>query len=285
MRSINIPELSANDVFQTCISSIGDHALRSRMEAISYYIINEANDYRSKGSSKQLFEIMPYDDANPIVDLNGVTKRELFNLYGNQMVPKSKPARKYYDQLKQLAPYSRCPFCGLGQVATLDHFLPKSLYPQFSVTPINLVPSCRDCNSIKITNSAAHPEDQCLHPYFDHQHFVDEKWLFAEIIEGDPAVVTYSVNAPENWDDISKARVETHFKEFNLAERYAIEATSELANINDTLNPLANSLGKRGIQALLSAQLNAEKHKNSWKAALYYALVESKWYCEEGFRS
>lgn len=53
---------------------------------------------------------------------------------------------------------TRCPICGrilerssktgVGN-ADLDHFLPKSIYPQFALYPENLIPICKDCNQIE----------------------------------------------------------------------------------------------------------------------------------------
>lgn len=52
----------------------------------------------------------------------------------------------------------RCPTCGRllerhskTEVcnADLDHFLPKSIYPQFALYPPNLIPICKDCNQVE----------------------------------------------------------------------------------------------------------------------------------------
>jgi len=54
----------------------------------------------------------------------------------------------------------RCPFCGQllessGKAASdvpsadLDHFFPKFEYPQFSLLPQNLIPTCMECNRIE----------------------------------------------------------------------------------------------------------------------------------------
>jgi 5-methylcytosine-specific restriction endonuclease McrA len=54
----------------------------------------------------------------------------------------------------------RCPMCGQllesskksnidVPIADLDHFLPKNKYPQFSLLPQNLIPTCMECNRIE----------------------------------------------------------------------------------------------------------------------------------------
>ena len=54
-----------------------------------------------------------------------------------------------------------CPFCGRDQVGTLDHYLPKSRYPELSVLGANLVPACETCNRLKGTSSAPHLTNNC----------------------------------------------------------------------------------------------------------------------------
>lgn len=44
-----------------------------------------------------------------------------------------------------------CPACGEdGTPNTLDHYLPKEAYPEFSITPINLSPMCDICQGKKV---------------------------------------------------------------------------------------------------------------------------------------
>lgn len=52
-----------------------------------------------------------------------------------------------------------CPYCNQNYIlffednascrGPLDHFLPKSIYPEFAVSLFNLIPSCSTCNSLK----------------------------------------------------------------------------------------------------------------------------------------
>ncbi|RCU45206.1 HNH endonuclease [Corallincola holothuriorum] len=46
-----------------------------------------------------------------------------------------------------------CPFCGNPKKPdTLDHFIPKDQWPEYSIFPNNLVPQCRSCAPIKGEN-------------------------------------------------------------------------------------------------------------------------------------
>jgi hypothetical protein len=183
-----------------------------------------------------------------------VTKKELKDVYSSHMVERAKPARAIYDSLLSQAPLGRCPFCGFGHASTLDHYLPKAKYPQFSILPFNLVPSCKDCNTSKGTAIASIAEEQSLHPYFDHQDFINDQWLYAEVIQMTPATIRFFVKAPEHWDDISKIRVQSHFNAFKLASRYSLEAGDQLACLRYSLIYSHQLWGLDGIRQHLTIE-------------------------------
>ena len=60
----------------------------------------------------------------------------------------------------------RCPICGVSfgySQVTLDHILPKSVYPSLAILPINLVPICYYCNTRKNKKIG----ERVFHPYFE----------------------------------------------------------------------------------------------------------------------
>lgn len=272
-------------VYQTCINSISDQNLRSRLQLVATAISSAANDYELKAHAKQLYLIVPNSCENDDLALGSVTKRELKSVYSSHMVGKKKPARALYDLLLSRAPLGKCPFCGFGHATTLDHYLPKTLYPQLSVLPLNLLPSCKDCNTGKSTAIATTGESQTLHPYFDHHNFINEQWLYAEVMQTVPVTINFFVRAPVHWSNLSKARVQAHFDDFKLASRYSVEASNELACLRDSLQSYQVLLGLNGVKQnlLIEAQSYANQHSNSWQTAMFQALSNSDWYCEGGF--
>ena len=178
MRALTMPTYDSKIVYQECISSVQkDCNLRARLNEVTDNIVEAAMDYEKKAKFKQLYSIPSNNCKNDEITLGSVTKEELKNVYSSHMVKGSKNARDIYDSLLSQSPFGKCPFCGFGHATTLDHYLPKAKYPQFSVLPFNLVPSCKDCNTGKRTGIATTAEDQILHPYFDHQNFIDDQWL------------------------------------------------------------------------------------------------------------
>lgn len=215
--------------------------------------------------------------------LAGITKKEFVDLYKVQMVDEGKPGRTYYDRLMMLAPLGKCPFCGFGQVSTLDHFLSKARYPAFSVLCSNLVPACTDCNKGKGA-SVVTEDTQMLHPYFDGDIVETEPWLFAEVIESAPATVRFFVQPPDSWPRDLTQRISNYFSALNLARRFAVEAASELAGLADMLDEL-ETLDLKQAHLSMVARVERKNRKNSWKAALYESLAESDWFQGGGFRN
>ncbi len=286
MRALATPNYDPEQVYQTCINNIKDCNLINRLNKVTNDIVLAAADYKQNAKAQLLYSILPNNCKNNEIALGEVTKEELKDVYSLHMVNKAKPARAIYDLLLSQPPLGKCPFCGFGQVSTLDHYLPKSKYPQFSVLPFNLIPSCKDCNTGKSTAIATTAEAQCLHPYFDHQNFIEDQWLYAEVRETKPATICFFVKAPEQWDNISKARVQAHFSNFKLDLRYSLEAGNEMVSLRDVLVNYCQLFGLEGVRQHLKVEANssASQHSNSWKTAMFQALVASDWYCDGGFR-
>ncbi|WP_258089190.1 HNH endonuclease [Weissella fangxianensis] len=87
-----------------------------------------------------------YSDAKNITRLtsiNGLSKADAIKIYENRFTQSG--ARDYFNaQLSGI-----CTICGAQIAGQLDHVLPKSQFPQYVVTPLNLVPICASCNSKK----------------------------------------------------------------------------------------------------------------------------------------
>lgn len=62
-----------------------------------------------------------------------------------------------------------CAICGSHHNGTLDHYLPKQDYPEFSIMPSNVVPACSICNSGAKgrISKGQNSNERFLHPYFD----------------------------------------------------------------------------------------------------------------------
>lgn len=285
MRAMTAPGYSPREVYQACTNSVSDPGLRLRLNAVVESIVQSGEEYLDKGPTGQLYSIASNECDNDTVVTGHVTKKELKDVYSVHMVSRAKPARSIYDSLVASAPFGRCPFCGFGHATTLDHYLPKSKFPKLSVMPLNLVPSCKDCNSGKQARTPTTEEEQSLHPYFDQSHFVECQWLFARVLQTSPVTLQFFVSPPNDWSETSKNRVHVHFDEFRLAARYAVESSSQLACLRDTLAIHREINGAEAVKQHLNieARSSSLQYRNSWQTAMFQALANSDWYCNGGF--
>ena len=277
MRKIEKPNLDPRDVYLACVRGVRNEQLRARLQAIANDIEIAADDYDTKAECGNFYLIRQHNNVG-----GSVTGQEMEKVYTLRMAQKRRAGRKFYDELK--ASVDICPLCGQRVVSQLDHYLPKTNYPSLVVVPFNLVPSCSDCNKAKLADNPTSSESQTLHPYYDD--VTNEQWLFAEVIEESPPAAKFFVNAPADWGNVTKDRIQYHFEKLELDDLYRSQAGVELSNIRELLINLFDKGGKTLVSDFLndSASSRLENHVNSWQTALYRALAENDWFCSGGFR-
>ncbi len=208
------------------------------------------------------------------VDDNSALKVALLNLYKNQLSKtNSYKHKKYYNEIVKIAKNGKCPYCSIGYVfpgnATLDHFLPKSKFPELSVSLINLVPCCMDCNKHKGEIFNEDEKQQFIQPYFDNIN--SERWLFVEF-NFNFSQLNYVIRNDNGLDDVLIDRIKFQFKKLKIYEKYEIQAIDEL---REKLN-IVNSDNSKLIALLeeFNDSYNRINVLNSWKKALYARLRE-----------
>ncbi|WP_271044228.1 HNH endonuclease [Pseudomonas sp. VB3] len=278
MKRIRIPTLTVAEALGYCVESIRDANLVARLTAQSMSLNAAEEDYRLKGSNSQLYLIQETDSVGA-----QVTLEEMKSIYSNTFARKGSPARHMYDELRASAPGGICPLCGQRVVSTLDHHLAKSKHAVFSITPINLVPACKDCNTDSQARRPLHAGEQTLHPYFDSVD--EEQWLVCQILAGAPPVVQFLAVPSAAWSDDKQSIVRRHFQVFKLGELYSTHAAVELINVYQDLveSSELQSPQEISLHLLSIAARRRRPLVNSWQAAMYQALADSEWFCTGGY--
>lgn len=279
MRTLTKPEYDVGDILDVCISNIASEDLSSRLMGIKPLLKTAASDYEIAATNSKLYKIKSTSGIAP-----NVTTDEMVNLYDQKLVKLKQPGRTIYEKIRSAPINDRCPLCAQRDVGSLDHYLPKTDFPAFAITAINLVPACSSCNKIKLKQSATTAEEQTLHPYFDDVE--NEPWLKAQVIDTSPASFSFYVDPPSHWDEILKSRTKHHFNLFKLAKLYVSHAADELTNIRGTLVDLHAKTGMLGVRGHLNQQARSRRtaHVNSWQTSTYQAMADSEWFCNSGFR-
>lgn len=282
MLKLTQPAYAYDDVLALCRDGItGNIGLLQKVNDATFNLQVQAQAYEASGATGELYTISPLQiqgEADPVV-LGLLKKSDLIKLYGNYLVGKKKPARAVYDAL-MLAADEKCPFCGgIGRPRNLDHYLPKAHFPQFSIVPVNLVPSCRDCNMDgKGDRFAVTEAEQVIQPYLDDDSYFNEQWLFARYLpsnDAEPGVIEYFVSPPVHWEDAQKKRVEKHFKDFDLALRFSKEAASRLVILliqyQNLLKTLLDEVTSKSI--IFQSVIDASPFVNHWERVMCLALM------------
>ncbi|MXP25635.1 hypothetical protein GRI39_06215 [Altererythrobacter indicus] len=281
MWTITKPDIAALETFDICIEGIRNPALKARLEGIRQQIEDADADFDIKGLAGQLYMIAQSAD---VIGVGGaVTADEMVNLYKRHMSRQKSRGRTIYDKIMAAAAYGQCPFCGHLPVSTLDHFHGKAEYPVLAVTPVNLIPCCKDCNDYKGTAAALTPETQFLNAYYDD--LTEDRWLYAQIIHGSPPGAIFSVIPPAHWGAVTTQRVARHFRELNLAKLYSSQSSRQLQNIRSSLSKNYAAGGAAAVQADLLERSDSCNVVaiNSWEGALFEAAANDGWYCGGGF--
>jgi hypothetical protein len=215
--------------------------------------------------------------------VGGASKADLLSLYTDQMSDMKGGARRFYDLIRNSSPNGKCPLCGVGQVRTLDHHLPKSRYPALAVCPYNLVPACDFCQSGKLAKFPSSPGEQTIHPYYDN--FTDQQWIFGALnTAGSPALI-FRVDAPKAWPAVDQARVNRHFTVFKLGLVYTSNANDDLSTLRDQLERIGAIGGRNAVLAHLEDERDRWVQRvNSWQHVMFQTLAENTWFLDGGYR-
>lgn len=172
---------------------------------------------------------------------------------------------------------SKCQYCGIGKPKTIDHYLPISLFPEYAVLAINLLPCCNDCNKKKDNYWKS---DECrgiLNFYVDsipNKQFIQGKISTSNSLP----IISYHFNF-DGIDSGLKNIITSHYSRLDLFERYQKESADEISEICRQLNIYAKEKTSKEISQLLqddSEDLQARYGKNYWKAVLFEALANNK---------
>ena len=269
MRHLNFPlaGVETKQVYEECVQSFRDKDLRNRLERCADLLERDSKKFEEDFPQN----IMQLSESELPDDVSG---ENLVDVYKYKFAKMKSPGRRYYDKLLNAPREGFCPICGVRQVSTLDHYLPKSKYPLLAITLPNLIPSCSDCNRNKMVYIPKCIEDAPFHPYFDD--LSDVIWLEAEIFED--RTIKYYVACPETWDRVLKERLSGFLQVYKLQKVYAAHAIREWESMRKLTKELYQSGGSPELhQHLLNMKESVEEvDLNWWKAALCRALLRQQ---------
>lgn len=149
-----------------------------------------------------------------------------------------------------------CPYCGIEQVNTLDHFLPQKSYKVFSVLRYNLIPACSTCNASKGRDI------NFVHPYYlsnPNKVFLTAR---VEIQNGLPSFSFCIANNVLSKDTTEKCKhqwesLKLESRVENASIQYLGDCFAMLNDVNDIGKIIANQEMRYGANDWHTAILKA----------------------------
>jgi hypothetical protein len=276
MRSIPLLAVDATDLFDE-ITAAKRQPRRGTMQA---------------ARAEVLAAYQGYEDAVP--EVGGLDEAQLTDpqkeVMRHAFTVETAPMTALRGALLKRTIVARCPFCGISESSTLDHYLPKEQYPEFSVFPKNLVPSCAVCNTRKrdgILDEGTNVR-MFLHPCYDE--IPDVAFLAVRArMEADALILSYRLTRPVGMSLQAFQHLRSHFNELNLADRYRRMGLEHLGGQYPALRRAFGSGqdAERVAQKLIEGAEDFEEVSgpNYWLAKLYRALAGNEDFCDGGFEA
>lgn len=286
MDKLNEPSRYINEFFQEMIVNKHNNEknsfLRKRLQTIEDTLVSGESEYIEKARSVQLYTINEHDKVLEKDGETVITAAEMKALYNQDFV--SKPGsrdigRDMYDYLKSLALEKFCPYCSVSRVKTLDHYLPKGKYPTYAITPANLVPSCRDCNTEKETATSNTLDEMFIHPYFEDVNNIN--WLNAEMEKNIwPISFNYGFDMRDQKNITIINRIRHQLETLDVIGGYNDRANRQFRYRVRDIQRNYSTGGIEGLKDFLeeSEESCRKAELNSWEACMYRAILDSDWF-------
>jgi hypothetical protein len=274
MRQVAPPAVDDEQVYDQIVAA-KRQPRRGRLHAARADILGAYDDYATAA---------PEVAHLPTLALSDLQRKALIHAYSVE----TKPFAKLREQLTEPVILARCPFCGLGEASTLDHYLPKELYPQFAIYSRNLVPCCSPCNTRKseLVLDEKTEVRLFLHPYYDPipaERFIALQTTLMPAALG----LNFRLRRPQGMTAQVFQHLESHFKLLRLADRYR---KMSLEHLRSERKALGRFYGQKGNAARVAAELTQDADDweddfgpNHWRVILYRALAANDEFCDGGF--
>ena len=196
-------------------------------------------------------------------------KNRFINLYGSKV--DSCIQKPIIDSLRERK-LQFCPSCGEdGTPNTLDHYLPKKPYPEYSILSKNLFPMCDICQGEKGVKTVDDNGNKIfIHPYYDS--FVENQIIELEISEPYQSPINFIIKATSSLTAGQQSLVNRHITELNLHQRYSVYFKCQYTR----LLKLVSGIRERNSNVIDSIanfhDMEQMKATNSW-GHIFYAGV------------
>lgn len=279
MRQLIPPNLDSVKIYQD-IKDKSRTEKKTRMENLEAYVTERYDEYFSVKERLEnigLSNISVKEDKDALISCYSRSKEGYLE---GEVVAK-------IISVQQIQHKQKCPYCGMDKPRTIDHYLPKSDFPEFAIYPPNLIPCCGYCNMKKKVNWIDNGERVYLNLYYDNIPS-DIQYLFFHLeYEGeDPSpTVHFSLENFGEIDDKLFRRIKNHYTNLNLLEEFSQNVEEELSKIVDQIHYYPN-ITIDEHKANLERDYNTSVRKygiNFWRSSFLGSIMQSDTFFEKSY--
>jgi hypothetical protein len=253
--------------YEEIISRKKDISLVGRLKSIETLIKKSYLDHESNFLTNSLVNLVN-------LNLTQSNKDDLLKLYSSQNTNIKKLKNKLTTD-KNGRKSSLCQNCTLSEVHSLDHFLPKVKFPEYSVNPKNLFPSCSRCNSFKSNKSPG----LFLNLYLDT--LPPKQYLFVDISKYKDGSLEFDfqLKNTNNIDLVLFKKIESHFNELHLSKRFREICNNEVTVFLSIISRGLQASSLDNLSKIIQEDIAIEMDiygNNYWKSVLKKALLDDE---------
>lgn len=273
MKKLIPPQLNSVDIYKDIVIKSRSSDKKLRLEKFEDYVMERYSIYENL---KSQLENITESDITETEDKDALqscyTRNSKGYLEGEVVVR--------IIQSLSIQHRNNCPYCGLDKPRTIDHYLPKSAFPEFSVFPPNLIPCCSHCNQKKSSTWLKEGKRQYINLYFDNIP-EDIRFLYTILeYENDALVPTISFNIENKFDidDDLFELIRGHYINLNLLEEFSESVEDKLSVIFDEIvqNP-ETSIEEHKRTLNRKYRTSVRKYGlNHWETSFLEAVISSE---------
>lgn len=264
MKKINHYTGKAIDFYSAVLASKRDENLVNSLNKIKGRMSELYDTYDDSFKGKQLHYLSP--DAN----LTASQRRHLASLYSFDATPfrnlMNQLTTNEYGQVDKA-----CPFCTINSSNTFDHILPQSVFHEYAVHPLNLIPCCSECNGHKGTEWTTGNALKFLNLYQDDLPDVQYLFVTLTVVVG-VLKAEFNVQNTGNIDPALFERIKTTYTRMYLCTRFRERCNEELCELALTIQKyLSFGLTDAKIISVIRSDVEGLRNRkgyNYWKAIL-----------------
>lgn len=168
-----------------------------------------------------------------------------------------------------------CQNCTINEINSLDHIVPKNEFPEFSINPRNLFPSCSKCNGHKSYVWRVNNKSVFLNLYLDN--LPEEQYLFCNpTFDEDKITLKFTVENRFNIEQNLFELINNHYTRLHLPKRFRKNSHDTIYELNKEIKKYKDKMSKEELIKTIKEDILEEKKYygfNYWKAIIKETLI------------